>query len=191
MTKNVNIVKGSKLKLFNDFHLIKNRITATQENNSVLACVDCSEKKRAGSVSLNLGIAYANDNENTCVYVDERESNLVKQVAISTDRTKKETIETQINSLTIQPIQLMDNDNLVDLIRIENNIRTSSGSIEHNILPINTLSLTDEVLSEMLLLADQVVLVVSQSDTRWIQIERVVNVMRSQGKKILGYIWID
>ncbi|KZE02533.1 hypothetical protein FBR6_0512 [Lactiplantibacillus plantarum] len=43
----------------------------------------------------------------------------------------------------------------------------------------------------MLLLADQVVLVVSQSDTRWIQIERVVNVMRSQGKKILGYIWID
>lgn len=148
-------------------------------------------KKRAGSVSLNLGIAYANDNENTCVYVDERESNLVKQVAISTDRTKKEAIETQINNLTIQPIQLMDNDNLVDLIRIENNIRTSSGSIEHNILPINTLSLTDEVLSEMLLLADQVVLVVSQSDTRWIQIERVVNVMRSQGKKILGYIWID
>jgi len=123
--------------------------------------------------------------------VDERESNLVKQVAISTDRTKKEAIETQINNLTIQPIQLMDNDNLVDLIRIENNIRTSSGSIEHNILPINTLSLTDEVLSEMLLLADQVVLVVSQSDTRWIQIERVVNVMRSQGKKILGYIWID
>ncbi|MCC9316011.1 hypothetical protein U0Q88_014590 [Lactiplantibacillus plantarum] len=123
--------------------------------------------------------------------MDERESNLVKQVAISTDRTKKEAIETQINNLTIQPIQLMDNDNLVDLIRIENNIRTSSGSIEHNILPINTLSLTDEVLSEMLLLADQVVLVVSQSDTRWIQIERVVNVMRSQGKKILGYIWID
>lgn len=123
--------------------------------------------------------------------MDERESNLVKQVAISTDRTKKEAIETQINNLTIQPIQLMDNDNLVDLIRIENNIRTSSGSIEHNILPINTLSLTDEVLSEMLLLADQVVLVVSQSDTRWIQIERVVNVMRSQGKKILGYICID
>ncbi|AVW07141.1 hypothetical protein DA076_05035 [Lactiplantibacillus plantarum] len=45
MTKNVNIVKDSKLKLFNDFHLIKNRITATQENNSVLVCVDCSEKK--------------------------------------------------------------------------------------------------------------------------------------------------
>ena len=153
--------------------------------------MDCSDKKRSGSVGLNLGIAYANDDVDTCVYIDEQESNLATQLASSKDKTSDGKIETQIKNLSIQSIQLVEKDGFSGLIELEKMLHAMSDSFDQNILPINGADLSDEALSEMMLAVDQVVVVVSQLDTRWAQINRVMGVAQAQDKKILGYIWID
>ncbi|EQM53269.1 hypothetical protein N692_05485 [Lactiplantibacillus plantarum EGD-AQ4] len=192
MIKKSDVSKNSKLKLFNDFHLIKNKIVDVDENgNNILLCVDCSDKKRSGSVGLNLGIAYANDDVDTCVYIDEQESNLATQLASSKDKTSDGKIETQIKNLSIQSIQLVEKDGFSSLIELEKMLHAMSDSFDQNILPINGADLSDEALSEMMLAVDQVVVVVSQLDTRWAQINRVIGVAQAQNKEILGYIWID
>lgn len=192
MTKH-KIEKGnSRLDVFNSFHMVKEKI-ADDKSNQALLVINLSNKKRADTVCLNLGSAYANDDLETLVLVNGSEALIADPIVLDTDAYGYEQpTATRLEYLKIQLIPAATKEQtLEEVVSIERVIRQSKRASQQVIVPLDIEGISEEYLKELVMITDQVVLVADRENTYWKATKQVMRLIESQDKRPLGFIWID